>query len=47
MNNPEKLAEGISQIINGKVKFDEDLLLQRAKYFSIEKSFNQFMEIIH
>ena len=47
MNNPEKLAEGISQIINGEVKFDEDLLLQRAQYFSIEKSFNQFMEIIH
>ncbi len=47
MNNPKKLAEGISKIINGGVKFDEDLLLQRAKYFTIEKSFNQFMEIIH
>jgi glycosyltransferase involved in cell wall biosynthesis len=47
MNNPEKLAEGMSKIINGEVKFDEGLLLQRAKYFSIEKSFNQFMEIIH
>ena len=47
INNPEKLAEGISRIINGEVKFDEDVLLQRAKYFSLEKSFNQFMEIIH
>ena len=47
VNNPEKLAEGISRIIKGKVKFDEELLLQRAKYFNIEKSFNQFMEVIN
>ena len=47
VNNPEKLAEGIAQIIKGKVKFDEELLLQRAKYFNIEKSFNQFMEVIN
>ena len=47
MNNPEKLAEGMAKIIKGEVKFDEALLLRRAKYFSIEKGFNQFMEIIH
>ena len=47
MNSPEKLAEGMAKIIKGEVKFDEALLLRRAKYFSIEKGFNQFMEIIH
>ena len=47
MNSPEKLAEGMAKIIKGEVKFDEPLLLRRAKYFSIEKGFNQFMEIIH
>ena len=47
MNNPEKLAEGISQIIKGEVKFDEALLLQRAKYYNIETSFNRFIKIIH
>ena len=47
MDNQEKLVEGISQVINGGVTFDKNILFQRAKYFSIEKGFNQFMEIIH
>ena len=46
VNDPVKLAEGISQILTGEVKFDKDILLERAKYFSVQKSFNDFMEII-
>ena len=46
VNSPEKLAEGMAKIIKGEVKIDEALLLERAKHFSIEKGFNQFMEII-
>ena len=46
LNDPVKLAEGISQILIGEVKFDKDILLERAKYFSMQKSFNNIMEII-
>jgi glycosyltransferase involved in cell wall biosynthesis len=47
VNDPVKLAEGISQILTGEVKFDKDSLLERAKYFSVQKSFNDFMETIN
>ena len=47
VNDPVKLAEGISKILTGEVKFDKDILLERAKYFSVQKSFNNFMEIIN
>ena len=44
-NNPVELAKGIQKIINGRIKFNEELLLKRAQNFSIKNFFNSFITL--
>ena len=44
-NNPMELARGIQKIINGEIRFNDELLLKRAQDFSIKKIFNSFITL--
>ena len=46
VDNSDALSNGILQIINGEIIFDEDSLLQRANEFRLEKICNEFMKFI-
>ena len=46
VDNSDALSNGILQILDGEIKFDEDLLLQRASEFRLEKKCNEFMKFI-